>query len=604
MPRKSPKRRRPAAPSPPSGSTRAAQASPPQTRAVVRDLPSRRELRSAAGLMARFLASGQRVGGGSEKIPYPQRVRELRTATNTLVERLQWMRQAGITFHGARDLYEVLGYSRQLTGRMYRDRYARGGIAGRVVEALPHATWRGDLQIVETADAGTPSTPFEKAWAGLELRLQLKAVLQRVDILSMLGSYAVLFLGAPGSPSDALTVQSPVAPDNLWYATPFSGGGGPGMGVGAARQTGDIDADATITAFEQDPKSPRFGQPLTYALRRLDIQAPELRLPIHWSRILHVAEGILDNEVYGQPALERCWNLLDDLDKVTGGGAEAFWLRANQGMHLDVDPTMTIEEPERKRLKEHAQDYKHELTRMLVTRGVDAKVLGSDVANFGPPSDAILKQIAGSKSIPLRILTGSEMGELASSQDRDNWKDQVNGRQTGYAGPYIVRPLIDRLVAYGFLPSPSGGPLVYIVRWPHIQTLTEAEKFAGAQAWANINKAAGVTVFTADEIRDKWYSMSAAVESDQEQYKAEIALKMATVNKTQGVTIFTSAEIRKISYGFAPLAPDEEVPIGAPERISVTTPPPEPGVDGNEPAPGTAEDAATAAKVPAGGTAV
>ena len=94
------------------------------------------------------------------------------------------------------------------------------------------------------------------------------------------------------------------------------------------------------------------------------------------------------------------------------------------------------------------------------------------MANFSNPADAILTQIAGSKAIPKRILTGSEMGELASSQDRDNWKDQINGRQTGYAGPYIVRPLVDRLIKYGYLPTPKKGPREYEVRCPQIQVLT------------------------------------------------------------------------------------------------------------------------------------
>src|SRR5678815_446086 len=117
---------------------------------------------------------------------------------------------------------------------------------------------------------------------------------------------------------------------------------------------------------------------------------------------------------------------------------------------------------------------------------------------------AIITQIAGAKAIPKRILTGSEMGELASSQDRDNWKDQVQGRQTGYAGPYIVRPLVDRLVKYGYLPPPKEGPLAYEVRWPHIETLTEKEKVDGAKGWASVNQTNGEVVFTDAEIREKW----------------------------------------------------------------------------------------------------
>jgi uncharacterized protein len=498
--------------------------------------------------------------------------RAFRAATSMLLERVLWLRQAGITFRGQRDSYELLGYNRILTARMYRDRYVRGGLAARIVDVYPNATWRGDMEIIESPDE-TIYTTFEQAWVDLEKRLKIKTVLLRVDKLSRLGAYAVLLIGAPGDPSTELPRVR--GPQDLWYLTPFSGGGGPGIGIGVSRQVGDVDTDATIREFETDPGNPRFGLARFYQLRRLDIISPELKRPIHWSRIIHIAEGRLDNEVYGQPALERCWNLLDDLDKVTGGGAEAFWLRASGGVHMDIDKTMELEPDEREKLKKQGEEYQHNILRMLTTRGVTVNRLGSDVANFNPPADAILTQIAGTLGIPKRILIGSEMGEMASTQDRDNWVDQINGRQQTYADPYIVRNLLGRLIAYNFLPTPEKGPDAYEVRWPHIQNLTEEEKMKGAQAWAAVNRTAGMTVFTEDEIRDKWYQMAPIDKDEQQQddYRAALSLKLAMSNKTQGEVVYTNAEIRKIAYGFAPLPPDQIVPIGAPEKISVTKAP-------------------------------
>jgi hypothetical protein len=178
-------------------------------------------------------------------------------------------------------------------------------------------------------------------------------------------------------------------------------------------------------------------------------------------------------------------------------------------------------------LKEQSEDYKHQITRWLRTRGVKVETLGSDVANFANPVDAIVTLIAGAKAIPKRILTGSEMGELASSQDRDNWRDQVDGRRMQYAGPYIVRPLVDRLIAYGYLPKPSAGD--YEVRWPGIQTLTEAERVEGAKGWSAVNATQGDVVFTSEEIRDKWAGFAplddeqrAAIE-DERRRRAELS---------------------------------------------------------------------------------
>jgi hypothetical protein len=436
----------------------------------------------------------------------------LRALDNAIMlDRLRWMRQAGITFQGKRDTYAVLGYPRILTVRDFRDRYARGGIAGRIIDAIRDATWRGSMFVSENDEDADPSpnTEFEKAAADLDRRLQLQAKLLKVDKLAGLSTYAILLLGAPG---DDLAQELPKAkgPDDLFYVTAFVGGGGPGGS--AESRTIASDADATIYEFDSDPRSPRFGQPASYRLKRIDVSSPMLAKPVHWSRVIHVAEGTLYDEVYGQPAMERVWNLLDDLDKVTGGGAEAFWLRANQGMHLNVDPQMSIpatkpgEKSELDKLQEQAELYGNQMTRWLRTRGVDVNPLGSDVANFGPQADAILKQIAGSKAMPARILTGSEMGELASSQDRDNWKDQINGRQTQHAGPNIVRKLFDRLIEYGYLPTPKAGPDAYYVHWPHIETMTETEKSAGAKQWAD-TVSGGQPVFTSAEIREKWYGM-------------------------------------------------------------------------------------------------
>lgn len=435
-------------------------------------------------------------------------IAEIRAAASVLLERVQFMRQAGITFDGDRDLYEIFGYPRLISTRQYRERYQRGGIAARVVEALPKATWRGSMEVIEDENPNV-STAFEEAWFGLEKRLKIKAVLQRVDILAGLSSFAVLLIGAPGDLSSELPRGKP---DSLLYLSPFAGGGGPGI-------KGTLDSDASIQSYVTDTSSIRFGLPEMYQLKRTDIHSASLQRPVHHSRVIHIAEGCLDDEVFGQPALERVWNLFDDLDKVTGGGAEAFWLRANQGFHINLDKdTKDLTSDQLTALRTNLEEYKHGMDRWIRTRGAQIETLGSDVANFSNPADALLTQIAGAKGIPKRILTGSEMGELASSQDRDNWKDQVNGRQTGYAEPYIIRPLVDRLIKYGYLPSPKKGPDEYIVKWPHIQVLTEQEKAEGAAQWASTTTVQG-PVFTPEEIREKWYQLEPLTPKQVEELK-------------------------------------------------------------------------------------
>lgn len=435
--------------------------------------------------------------------------------SDILLARATFARQHGITFDGARDEYATFGYDRSISNAQYRAEYTRGGLAGRIIDVMPDACWRGDppMRLIDDEDPQKDTT-FEQAWTALDAKHQICAKLLRVDKLSRLSTFATLLIGAPG---DLATELPKASGKGLLFLRPCSGGGGPDPGP-SLRSTHATLSDigtCAIKEYDRNPQSERFGLPASYNLRWDEATTRTIR-EVHWSRIVHIAEGLLDDEVYGQPALERIWNLLIDLRKITGGGSEAFWLRANQGMHLDIDKDMTLADATASvaALKEQAEAYKHQLTRWLRTRGVKVETLGSDVANFSQNADAVITQIAGAKGIPKRILTGSEMGELASSQDRENFKDIINGRQMQHCGPNIARNLADRLIAYGYLPEPAGGE--YKVDWSHIQVMTESEKADGAGKWMAANQAAknaGLQpIFTEAETRDHWYGYAPMTE--------------------------------------------------------------------------------------------
>lgn len=430
---------------------------------------------------------------------------ELRNMESALQTRLEFMRLAGVTFKGQRDLYQVLGYDRDITAQQHRDRYARGGIAGTVVDAIVDACWRQGFDIIEDQNPDNV-TAFEQAWIDISQRLQLQNRFVKVDRLSRLGSFSVLLLGVKGG--DGLDSELPrgSGPNDLIYMKAFSGGGSTLSGKAVVAS---LEGGASILNYVEDKKSPNYGKPEFYQLRRTSMLGPSEGLRVHHSRVIHVAENTLEDDVFGTPALERVWNDLDNLEKVAGGGSEAFWLRANQGLHADIDKDMDLPNVEKTlaALQEKMDDYRHGMTRWLRTRGVKVDTLGSDVANFSQPVDAILTLISGASRIPKRILTGSEQGELASSQDRDNWKDQVKGRQTNHIASVIIRQTIDRLIEYNYLPTPTKNQFGYDVVWPTIQTLTEQEKSAGAKDWADTNQKNGGVVFLEAEIRDQWYGM-------------------------------------------------------------------------------------------------
>lgn len=448
-------------------------------------------------------ANGNGHNAAEEDLRSLQELRQLES--DILLTRAQFARQVGIAFGGKRDYYEVFGYDRDLTARQFRETYARGGIAKRIVEAYPKATWRRrtggfGVEIYEDEDPET-ETAFEAAFADLNKRVKIWKYLERADVLAGLSTYSVLLIGAPGD----LESELPKArkPEDLLYLSPYWGGGGPQSSMQASTTAADVDA--TIWSYDEDPQSPRFGEPLFYQLKRTNLNLPGQMTRVHWTRCIHVAEGCLDDNVFGIPTLENVWNLLQDLLKTTGGGSEAFWLRANQGFHADIDKDMKLDADKTlDKLREDMERYQHNMTRWIRTRGVSVDVLGSDVANFGPPADAILKQIAGSKGIPLRILTGSEQGQLASGQDAENWNSQVQDRCMSHAEPNIVRPLIDRLIEYGYLPEPQEP---YQVAWPVEEEMTEPQKADLGVKLAQTNATNGDLVFTDAEIREKTFGM-------------------------------------------------------------------------------------------------
>jgi hypothetical protein len=267
---------------------------------------------------------------------------------------------------------------------------------------------------------------------------------------------------------------------------------------------------------------------------------------VHWTRAIHIADGLLEDQVNGTPRLEKVWNRLDDLDKVVGGGSEAFWLRVNQGFHWNIDKDVKITPEQVKKLEAEAEEFAHQLRRTMATRGMKLDVKGSDVSTFNNQVMSIISLISGATGIPQRILLGSERGELASTQDKENWNERVAARRGEFGEP-VIRQFVSRLTDRGALPKPEK----YDVRWPEIQTLTQEEQAGVAQTWAGLNTSAGDTVVTAAEIRDRVLRLDPL---DAEQMDEEAAT--ATIPPEGAVPAVPGAE-----PGAAPVPTDVPPPL-------------------------------------------
>jgi len=349
-----------------------------------------------------------------------------------LVKRIQLGNMAGLQYEGMRDLYTVFGYKKTPTADDFLAKYVRQDIATRIIDAPPLATWSNPPTI---EDEGQNDT-----WDELDRAVKLWPTIYRADRLARLNSYSLLLLGFDDSGQLERPLKAKKAKAMLWArAIP-------------ARLVEEI-------VFDTNPKSRRFGFPDVYTVRFDDPQSKTTAkttmgmkdMKVHHSRVVHIVENALEDEVFGIPIIEKVYNLLDDLLKVAGGTSETYWLTGNRGMQADIDPEMELNPEDAAALSDELDEYMHQLRRVIRTRGVELNTLESKPPSPKEVFAMIMALISGTTGIPQRILIGSEAGQLASEQDRANWAERIEERRSLYAEPNILEPLVDILQEIGLL---------------------------------------------------------------------------------------------------------------------------------------------------------
>lgn len=362
-------------------------------------------------------------------------------ALSDQVSRLRAMGNLGLSYGGDRDMYTILGYRKNLRPDDYFQVYRRQDIASRIIRAFPQATWRGNPRIIEGDEED--ETKFERAIQELDDSVGLWSYCERADRLAGIGRYSILILGV----DDGAKLSEPLvrASEINWLKA-------------------IKEQNAEISTWNQDPTSPDFGKPLLYNVTFGDADNQSIASVtkhVHVSRVIHIAEFLEEDEVFGVPRLESVFNRLQDLEKVVGGSAEMFWLGARNGLKMEAEKDANLSPAEIADLREMAEDYQHSIRRTLAAQGVKIESLGGDTPDPSGNVDTILDLIAGAVGVPKRILIGSERGELASTQDETNWIARIDERRVNFAEPIIIRPVLKRLMDLGIIPSSNE----YRVEW-------------------------------------------------------------------------------------------------------------------------------------------
>lgn len=380
---------------------------------------------------------------------------QFQAMSSQLVGRMNLALRLGQQFSGDRNLYDALGYKRELSFQDYYTQYKRQDIAKAIIDRPVNKTWEGDLTLLESSDE--EETQLERQWKELVKKLGLKNKFARLDKLTGLGRYGILLLGLNDIQKKE-DWQNPVQGSNkkLLYVKPIS------------------ENHVSIEKFENKASNERYGLPTIY---NITVANPETKseseLRVHHSRVLHVTDDCLMNELEGTPRLEAVYNRLYDLEKLVGGSAEMFWRGARPGYSGKLDKDHQFTEQDDEKLKEQMDEFDHNLRRTMIQQGLEMKELAPQVADPQNHVDVQIQMISAEKGIPKRILVGSERGELASSEDKNQWFSFIQGRREEFAESQIIRPFIDRCQQYGILPEAAEE---YEVQWQDLFAPSTKEK--------------------------------------------------------------------------------------------------------------------------------
>lgn len=400
-------------------------------------------------------------------------------AMGSLISRLRFGQSMGLTHMGKRDLNSVFGWDPTISLTDIQYMYNRGGIARRIAHAYPDAVWGRMPVVYDYVGPGKTNEEWNSAWQLFVQTWNVKNLLWKADVLTGLGRFGIIVISSGTS-----SLSTPIRKN---------------AGLNFLQAFGEIDM--RVKEWDNDPLSPNYGRPKIYQVYPETAQSQamireesvtKVRRPfdVHYSRVIHLARGAVENDVYGMPVFAPIWDYLNDLRKVVGSSSESYWLAAYRGMQIDVDKEMELTPDDEAALETEVDEYMHNMRRFMRTRGVNVKPLESDVADPTGSYNVLMNLISGTTSIPKRILLGSEAGQLASEQDKGNWAERVEEYRDLHAEPIVLRPFIRRMIDVGALPQPKG-EIRY--SWPDAYRMSPLERgqtaAQTARTFANIAKA-------------------------------------------------------------------------------------------------------------------
>jgi hypothetical protein len=400
-------------------------------------------------------------------------------------------------FHGAKhNHYADFGYPETLTFKQFFDMYARNGLARAGVERTILTTWQDAPWLLEKERDGSQGAVKDETKLEKEVRLRFTTLrlwqhLAEADRRSLVGGYAGVILRLADNKSfDQPVERVPGGLDGLVETIPA------------------WEGQLTVSSWEDDQKSERYGQPKLFGFNEAAVDAGRSQprsFNIHPDRVVVWSK---DGTVHARSLLEPGFNDLMTLEKISGAGGEGFWKNAKSAPVLEVDAEANIGamaeamgvKPEEiaDKMAAQVEGWNKGFDKLLMMQGIQAKTLGITLPSPEHFFAIAMQSYAASIPIPLKILVGSQSGERASTEDASEWARTIMSRRTNQIVPNTME-MVERLVRFGILPEKD-----WHLDWSDLTEASMADKIDRANKMADVNqkmKDTGEFIFTPEEIR-------------------------------------------------------------------------------------------------------
>ena len=352
----------------------------------------------------------------------------------------------GTQFRSHRNLYQVFGWEEFILPTALYSMYKVNGIAAAVNDTPVNTAWRYYPQI------SSGNKPFEKALETLSEKYDLFETLKKADRLSGVSTYSIIVLKVNG--------QSYESKLRKFKMNRFAGF--------------EVYHEAEVSLVEHiDEKNN-----VSYGIKYYRVGQHK----IHPSRVIHVAEDS-DDGVHGKSRLLPAYNQLHDMWKISGSTAELYYLNASLLLNAKAMEGYKVKKKDGEELQETLYELVNKMKGFMVTNGFEIDNIAPKITSPKDSWEVFEKILSATSGIPRRILFGSEMGQLASSQDSNNYFDRVESRQNNYINKYLIRAVIDKLMIYSDIPTAE-----YEITWRRLSSLSDKDIAESVSRYADAIK--------------------------------------------------------------------------------------------------------------------